>query len=208
VQLRPPSIEPVQRLESSQPLEPARPDEPASAIVKPGGFTLVEEDDVAFSLSVCREVHRIYGEYQDGELPVDDRLHAGLVVTVEMLAALSQSVVDGMPAMRITVAAAQTREMLAVMFGQDPLHHPPDREFRRRYRCVVNQAARALDGVPAGIDPPAGPLPVGEGPSSRPAPDEPATRCDDYGHGRSRLRRWFGRRRRQIGVEARSGHSL
>lgn len=208
MQLRTPSREPVRPLESCQPLEPARPAEPAPAIVETGGFTLVEEDDVAFSLSVCREVHRIYGEYQDGGLSVDDRLHAGLVVTVEMLAALSQSVVDGMPAMRITVAAAQTREMLAVMFGQDPLHHSLDREFRQRYRCVVDQAARALVGVPAALDPPAATLPVGESPRHHPAPDKGAAWRDNSGPGLSRLRRWFGRRRRQVGDEARSAQSV
>jgi hypothetical protein len=30
------------------------------AVMEKPGFTLVEEDDVAFSLSLCREVNRIY----------------------------------------------------------------------------------------------------------------------------------------------------
>ena len=124
------------------------PVEPTKSLVEGPGFTLVEEDDVAFSLRLCREVHRIYGEYQDGRLQASDPVLAGLVVTVEMLAALSRSVRDGMPGMRITVAAAQTREMLAVIFGQDPLVKPLDRRRRDRYRSIVAEAARA-SGAPA-----------------------------------------------------------
>jgi hypothetical protein len=88
------------------------------------GFTLVEEDDVAFTLSLCREVHRIYGGYQDGSLTVDDSLKGGLLVTIEMLAALIGLIEGGMPSMRIAVAATQTREMLAVMFDEDPMQKP------------------------------------------------------------------------------------
>jgi hypothetical protein len=81
------------------------------------GFTLVEEDDVAFSLSICREINRIYGTYQEGDLPHSDPMRAGLVLTMEMFATLKKTVHDGMPAMRIEVAQAQAREMMATMFG-------------------------------------------------------------------------------------------
>ncbi len=82
------------------------------------GFTLVENDDVAFSLSVCREIYRIYGTYQDGELAATEAVQAGLVLTMQMFTTLQNTVTDGMPALRIEVAAAQTREMMAALFGQ------------------------------------------------------------------------------------------
>ncbi len=136
------------RTPSSDPLPPFWPVEPVRSAVGPSGFTFVEEDDVAFSLQLCREVHRIYGEYQDGRLQTSDSVLAGLTVTVEMLAALSRSVRDGMPGMRITVAGAQVREMLAVIFGRDPLHKPLDGRHRERYRSIVAEAAGHA-GVPA-----------------------------------------------------------
>lgn len=120
-----------------------------SGAVVESGFTLVEEDDVAFTLQLCREVHRLYGDYQVGDLPSDEFVLAGLAVTMEMLAALSRRVTDGMPAMRITVAAAQTREMLAVMFGRDPLDGPLDGRFQAHWRAVVDESARALASKPA-----------------------------------------------------------
>lgn len=87
-------------------------------IVESGGFTLVEEDDVAFSLSLCREIHRIYGSYQSGDLEATDSVHVGLALTTQMLSTLASSVSRGMPAMRIQVAWAQTSEMMAVMFDE------------------------------------------------------------------------------------------
>ncbi len=137
------------------------------------GFALVEEEDVAFTLQLCREVHRIYGEYQDGELPSTDSMLAGLVVTVEMLAALSRMVRDGMPAMRITVAGAQTREMLTVGFGQDPMQQPVERRLRERYRLLVAGSA----GAP-GVGAQAAGSPCLEPPRralAAPAPEDPAS---------------------------------
>lgn len=96
---------------------------------------------MAFSLSLCREVHRIYGRYQDASLTGSEPLQAGLVLTIEMLAALSFRVETGMPAMRITVAAAQTREMLAVLFGLDPMHQPVGRGNRDRYLRILADAS-------------------------------------------------------------------
>ncbi|MBV9660456.1 MAG: hypothetical protein JO337_04800 [Acidimicrobiales bacterium] len=84
------------------------------------GFTLVEEDDVAFTLTLCREINRIYGGYQDGELAPDENVWAGLSLTLRMLSTLQGTVLDGMPAMRLQVAAAQAREMHAVLFGELP----------------------------------------------------------------------------------------
>ncbi|MDE3206813.1 MAG: hypothetical protein KGQ66_21615 [Acidobacteriota bacterium] len=148
------------------------PSELIEPLVESAGFTFVEEDDVAFSLGLCREVNRIYGDYQDGRLPSDDSVLAGLSVTVEMLAVLSQSVRDGMPAMRITVAAAQTREMLVVVFGHDPMHKGLDDSRRDRWRDLIATAA-LQSPVPAAL---------------------PAPSADQSG--RSLLGRWFSRRRR------------
>jgi hypothetical protein len=117
---------------------------------QPAGFTLVEEDDVAFTLSLCREVHRIYGRYQEAAQPGSEPLQAGLVLTIEMLAVLSLRIETGMPAMRITVAAAQTREMLAVLFGLDPMHHPVGASFRERYLRILADASPV---PPAAIGP-------------------------------------------------------
>ncbi|HET6965548.1 MAG TPA: hypothetical protein VFH58_12305 [Acidimicrobiales bacterium] len=185
--------------------------------VERGAFTLVEEDDVAFSLQLCREVHRIYGRYQDGGLPSTDSMLAGLVVTVEMLAALSRTVREGMPAMRITVAAAQTREMLVVAFGEDPMQKPVQRRLRERYRSLVAEsvgvgpgatsleAPRALaapdDRDVTTVEAPA----AASGPAAEPAPGPAAApglaAADASEPGasepprRSRFRRLFGRRR-------------
>jgi hypothetical protein len=143
-------------------------------VVESPGFTLIEEDDVAFSLRLCREVNRIYLEYQEGRLPSSAEVQAGLAVTMEMLAVLSQRVTDGMPGMRITVAAAQTREMLAVVFGQDPMFQPLDQRYRKRNHALVSESARRL--------------------SPRAELESP----DAGGQGARHLsnrRRWFGRRR-------------
>ena len=87
-------------------------------VVESSGFTLVEEDDVAFSLSLCREINRIYGSYQSGDLEGNESVHLGLALTGQILSTLARSVSKGMPAMRIEVAWAQTAEMMAVMFGE------------------------------------------------------------------------------------------
>ena len=188
---------------------PSETEERTAAEVEPSGFTLVEEDDVAFSLQLCREVHRIYGEYQDGRLPPTESMLAGLVVTVEMLAALSRTVVDGMPSMRITVAAAQTREMLAVAFGQDPMQKPVQRRLSERYRSLVTEAV----GPGAGTPRPGGRAPAARAaraalepgrpaldPSPPPPAPSPAAASGTFPSGaprRSRLRRYFGRLRAQ-----------
>lgn len=167
-------------------------DDRAGAVVQAPGFTLVEEDDVAFSLQVCREVHRIYGEYQDGRLPSTDSMLAGLMVTVEMLAVLSRRVRDGMPAMRITVAAAQTREMLAVGFGQDPMQQPVRRRLREQYRTLVADAV-GMSGARFSSPAPA-PGQLAPAPGDAGTPD--VAPAPDAGRGRrSGLRRLFGRRR-------------
>jgi hypothetical protein len=87
-------------------------------VIENPGFTLVEEDDVAFSLTVCREIYRIYATYQSGELFATEPVRAGLLLTTQMFATLQNTVTEGMPALRIEVAAAQTREMMAALFGQ------------------------------------------------------------------------------------------
>ncbi len=108
------------------------------------GFTLVEEDDVAFTLSMCREVHRIYGGYQDGSLVANESLKDGLLITIEMLAALTNAIDGGMPSMRIAVAATQTREMLAVMFDEDPMQKPVADKLWGLRRPMVGPAARPV----------------------------------------------------------------
>ena len=80
------------------------------------GFTLVEDDDVAFSQSLCREVHRIYGDYLDGALAVTESVWAGLSLTLEALSSLCGTVREGVPAVRLEVASAQAREMHRVLF--------------------------------------------------------------------------------------------
>lgn len=99
----------------------ALPTPTSSTVVDNGGFSLVEEDDVAFTLALCREINRIYTVYHDGELGVTRGVAEGLGQTLKMLEALEASVVDGMPAMRLQVAAAQAREMSVVLFGAPPL---------------------------------------------------------------------------------------
>lgn len=111
-------------------------------IVESGGFTLVEEDDVAFSLSLCREIHRIYGSYQSGDLEDNDSVHVGLALAAQVLSTLAGSVSKGMPAMRIEVAWAQTSEMMAVMFGE-PISRKTGRASRQQLQkgCSHPQAA-------------------------------------------------------------------
>ena len=126
------------------------PTETVEALPQVAGVTLVEEDDVAFSLSLCREVHRVYGEYLASGLPATDSLKAGLMMTVEMLAVLSNSVQSGMPAMRITVAAAQVTELLAVIFDEDWMQTPMRSTLRERYRSLMAETLNApVPALPA-----------------------------------------------------------
>ncbi len=97
-----------------------------------------------------------------------------------------------MPAMRITVAGAQTREMLTVGFGQDPMQQPVPRRHRERYRSLV--ADSVGQGTPA-----AAPrrralaaLAPADTPSVEPPPAEAAPGGGEPPP-RSRLRRLFGR---------------
>ena len=108
-----------------------------SAVVEPNGFTLVEEDDVAFALSLCREVNRLYGLYQEGRMQASPQLEGGLMVSIEMLALVARTVTTGMPAMRITVAGAQLREMMSVMFDADPFTGSADRSVRDGFCAVL-----------------------------------------------------------------------
>jgi hypothetical protein len=112
------------------------------AIAAPSGFTLVEDEDVAFTLRLCREVNRIYGRYHENGLSSTDPLLTTLAMTAETLAALSKVVKDGMPGVRITVAAAQTREMLVVMFAQDPMEYPSLRKSQQ-YSLVAGEPGPA-----------------------------------------------------------------
>lgn len=170
----------LRRLPAEAP--PSAPDALPAELVALPGFRLVEEDDVAFALGLCREVHRIYGDYQERGLPRTDEAVAGLTVALEAMAKLSASVRDGMPAMRLTVAAAQTREMLAVTFGIDPLSTPLERSFMLRYRALVAAGGRALAALDvAAADDADG----GEGDAGGP----PASSA-------VRRRRWFRLRRR------------
>jgi hypothetical protein len=111
------------------------PESPKPVLEKPG-FTLIEDDDVAFSISLCREVHRIYGTYQDGELEATDSVRAGLNLTAQMFAVLQNTVTDGMPAMRLEVGAAQAREMMAALFGEGlPYRRSPQGPPARNRIC-------------------------------------------------------------------------
>ena len=128
------------------------PVETVEAFPPAAGVTLVEEDDVAFTLSLCREVHRLYGEYLASGLPATDSLKAGLMMTVEMLTLLSDSVESGMPAMRITVGAAQVTEMLAVIFDEDWTQHPMGSALRDRYRSMMaDSVTTAAPSLPAPV---------------------------------------------------------
>jgi hypothetical protein len=114
------------------------------------GFTVVEDDDVAFGVALSREVHRIYGLYMADELPATDSVQAGLMLTMEMFTTLQNSVTDGMPALRLQVGSAQVREMLGTLFGYDlPTRRsrelPPDRQrarVHRSSRSIATHTAR------------------------------------------------------------------
>ena len=116
-------------------------------IVERGGFTLVEEDDVAFSLSLCREINRIYGSYQSDDLEDNDSVHVGLALAAQVLSTLAGSVSKGMPAMRIEVAWAQTSEMMAVMFGE-PISRKTGRASRQQLQKGCSHPPAALRPTP------------------------------------------------------------
>ena len=171
------------------------------AVVEPAGFTLVEEDDVAFSLSLCREVNRLYGLYEQGRMKPSRQLEGGLMVSIEMLALVARSVTTGMPAMRITVAGAQLREMMSVLFDADPFTGAADRTVRDGFRSLLREMhpAAVPPTAPAGLppaadipEPPAAdvaePLATESDASAVDVPAGPAER-------RGRLRRFFKRDR-------------
>jgi hypothetical protein len=93
--------------------------------VEERGFNLVEEDDVAFTMALCREIHRLYGSYQEGDLPLTEQVWAGLNLSQTAVVTLRSTINSGMPSMRLDVAAAQAREMLAVLFGAEAMAQRP-----------------------------------------------------------------------------------
>jgi hypothetical protein len=113
-------------------------------LANPAGFTVVEDDDVAFGVALSREIHRIYGIYMADELPATDSVRAGLMLTMEMFTTLQNSVTDGMPALRLQVGAAQVREMLGTLFGYDL----PTRRSRELtpdgHRARVHRSSRSI----------------------------------------------------------------
>jgi hypothetical protein len=128
-------------------------------LVNPPGFTVVEDDDVAFGVAVSREIHRMYGMYMADELPATDSVRAGLMLTTEMFSTLQNTVTDGMPALRLQVGSAQVREMLGALFGYDlPTRRsrelPPDpqraRVHRSRRSIATHTARHAIDRPSAG----------------------------------------------------------
>jgi hypothetical protein len=136
------------------------------------GATIVEQEDVVFALGLCREIHRIYGDYLEGSVKSDESLEAGLMMTIEMLAIMSQSVDSGMPAMRVGVAAAQVTEMLAVLFDRNGFGTPLGPQLRSRYRAMLAE------------------------PRLVPQPELPAPAGDEPVRGRRGLSRLLRRRRK------------
>ena len=170
------------------------------AVVEPGGFTLVEEDDVAFSLSLCREVNRLYGLYEEGRMKPSPQLEGGLMVSIEMLALVARSVTTGMPAMRITVAGAQLREMMSVLFDADPFTGAVDRTVRDGFRSLLREMHPAAVPPATPVLPPAADAP--ERPAAGipgPAAAEADASAEEVPAGpqerRGRLRRIFRRDR-------------
>ena len=124
---------------------------PKDVVAKPG-FTVVEDDDVSFGVALCREIQRIYGMYMAGELPATDSVQHGLMLTMEMFGTLQNSVTDGMPALRLQVGAAQTREMLGTLFGYDlPTRRsrelPADRHGARAHRTNRSLASHTRHAI-------------------------------------------------------------
>jgi hypothetical protein len=118
-------------------------------------ITIVEQEDVAFSLGLCHEVHRIYGDYLQGRVSASESLEAGLMMSIEMLAVLSRNVNTGMPAMRIGVAASELTEMLAVMFDQNWVETPLGPKLRTRYRELLAEPPTTPE-----LEPVSGPAPA------------------------------------------------
>jgi hypothetical protein len=125
------------------------------SVAAPAGFTLVEDEDVVFCLRLCSEVNRIYGRYHEDRLASTDPLLATLTMTAQALCALSRTVKDGMPGIRLTVAAAQTREMLAVMFGEDPMQYRASWKFQQQHQSLlaesVHPAVRSIYQPPVPV---------------------------------------------------------
>lgn len=150
--------------------------------VEPHGFKLVEEDDVAFSLGLCREIQRIYSSYHEGVLTATDGVRDGLTLSLEMVTLLRATVTEGMPALRLEVASAQAREMVGVLFGMSSA----DRNL------IASQARRKLSRMAAPEPEDRSYLPVGSRSDwhVKPRADKPKSRESIF----SRLS--FHRRRR------------
>ena len=145
----------------------------------------VADEDVEYTLDVCREVNRIYQRYQDGCIDASRELMSGLIMTRDMLRVMATKVTVGMAAMRIAVAVAQTDEIVAVLYGQAAvvsMDAATQVRLRRRQRSVVTASVQGRPGLPPA--PPAPAMPVAVVPDSA-APT--ATR---------HRRRWFTRRTR------------
>lgn len=136
--------------------------------VEPHGFKLVEEDDVAFSLGLCREIQRIYSSYHEGTLTPSDCVRDGLTLSLEMVTLLTATVTEGMPALRLEVASAQAREMVAVLFGMSSA----DRNL------IASQARRKLTrmAAPGWGDPGHNPAGLGSGGAPKPPTKKPRAR--------------------------------
>jgi hypothetical protein len=166
---------------------------PKDVATRPG-FTVVEDDDVSFGIALSREVHRLYGMYIAGELPATDSVRDGLLLTMEMFSTLQNTVTDGMPALRLQVGTAQSREMVGALFGYDlPTRRsrelPPDghrARVHRTNRSIATHTARHAIERPSPSpiqegrkelveeNPPASSQAAPEGPEvapSRPEPD-------------------------------------
>jgi hypothetical protein len=97
---------------------------PATDVARIG---LAEDDDVAFSLRLCREIDRIYDAYQEGGLDDGHNTWAGLRITLEMLNVLQNTVTHGVTGMRLQVAIAQVREINQGLFaGRADVETAPD----------------------------------------------------------------------------------
>jgi hypothetical protein len=113
----------------------------SKAIAETPGVTLVEDDDIVFALSLCREIQRIYDSYRDGALQATNSVRRGLLLTLEMFAVLQSTVTAGVPAMRLAVGSAQVREMLAAPFGGElpsGMSAPPQ-TLSQRWRAFLDK---------------------------------------------------------------------
>ena len=130
----------------------------------------VSDEDVRYTLDMCREINRIYQTYQDGCIDASAALMSGLVMTRDMLKAMSAKVTVGMPAMRIAVAAAQTEEIVAVLYGQAAivaLDPATQTRVRRRHRAIVTTSVKNLPELPASSEVPTATVTTTSGPAHR-----------------------------------------